>query len=168
MNNKKDTYERRKTRGMPDEPAADKEKSVFPYEDIVNLPHPVSRHHVPMPLLQRAAQFAPFAALIGYSEAVEETARLTDEQITLTESEVGELNRKLQVLEEMLERRKDRLPEVSVTYFVPDRRKHGGAYHTVSGQVEKIDLQRKRIAMKSGEVIGMGQIIRIEGDLFIQ
>ena len=140
--------------------AVGKERSSFPYEDIVNLPHPVSRYHVPMPLIQRAAQFAPFAALTGYDEAIEETGRQTDDRVTLSESEITILNRKLQILEQILDRR----PEVTITYFVPDLRKKGGAYHTVSGSLEKIDAQHQRIVMRSGEVISMGQLIGIEGD----
>ena len=73
--------------------AVGKERSSFPYEDIVNLSHPVSPYHVPMPLLQRAAQFAPFAALTGYDEAIEETGRQTDDRVTLSESEIAILNR---------------------------------------------------------------------------
>lgn len=141
--------------------AVGKERSSFPYEDIVNLPHPVSRYHVPMPLIQRAAQFAPFAALTGYDEAIEETGRQTDDRVALSESEIAILNRKLQILEQILDRR----PEVSITYFVPDPRKKGGSYHTISGSVEKIDAQHQRIVMCSGEVISMGQLIGIEGDI---
>ncbi|MCI5759819.1 MAG: YolD-like family protein [Eubacterium sp.] len=141
--------------------AVGKERSSFPYEDIVNLPHPVSRYHVPMPLIQRAAQFAPFAALTGYDEAIEETGRQTDDRVALSESEIAILNRKLQILEQILDRR----PEVTITYFVPDLRKKGGSYHTVSGSLEKIDAQHQRIVMRSGEVISMGQLIGIEGDI---
>ncbi|MCI6637108.1 MAG: YolD-like family protein [Lachnospiraceae bacterium] len=140
-------------------------KTEFPYEDIVNLPHPVSHHHVPMPLLQRAAQFAPFAALTGYDEVIEETARQTDDRVTLSESEIVEIDRKLQVLEEMMEQGKEPLPEVSVTYFLPDQRKEGGSYQNVKGRVEKIDLEHQRIVMHSGEMIYMGQIIRMDGDI---
>lgn len=141
--------------------AVGKERSSFPYEDIVNLPHPVSPYHVPMPLLQRAAQFAPFAALTGYDEAIEETGRKTEDRVTLSESEIAILNRKLQMLEQILDRR----PEVSITYFIPDPRKKGGSYHTVSGSVKKIDSQHQRIVMCSGEVISMSQLIGIEGDI---
>ncbi len=141
--------------------AVEIDRNAFPYEDIVNLPHPVSRYHVPMPLIQRAAQFAPFAALTGYDEAIEETGRQTDDRVALSESEITILNRKLQILEQILERR----PEVSITYFVPDLRKKGGSYHTVSGSIKKIDSQKQRIVMRSGEVISMDRLIGIEGDI---
>ena len=118
-----------------------------------------------MPLLQRAAQFAPFAALTGYDEVIEETARQTDDRVTLSESEIVEIDRKLQVLEEMMEQGKEPLPEVSVTYFLPDQRKEGGSYQNVKGRVEKIDLEHQRIVMHSGEMIYMGQIIRMDGDI---
>lgn len=159
MNNEKEEPEVQNR--MKSGSAVGKERSSFPYEDIVNLPHPVSRYHVPMPLIQRAAQFAPFAALTGYDEAIEETGRQTDDRVALSESEITILNRKLQILEQILDRR----PEVTITYFVPDLRKKGGAYHTVSGSLEKIDAQHQRIVMRSGEVISMGQLIGIEGDI---
>jgi hypothetical protein len=139
-------------------PESGREGDFFPYEDIVNFPHPVSRHHVPMTLLQRAAQFAPFAALTGYDDAIEETARQTDDPVTLSESEIAVLNRKLQILEEM----RDSRPEVSVTYFVPDQRKKGGEYRIVTGYVKKIDRQRQLILMDTGEWIFMNQLVRIE------
>ncbi|MGO5337942.1 hypothetical protein ACTQZS_14275 [Bilifractor sp. LCP19S3_H10] len=159
MNNEKEEPEVQNR--MKSGSAVGKERSSFPYEDIVNLPHPVSRYHVPMPLIQRAAQFAPFAALTGYDEAIEETGRQTDDRVALSESEITILNRKLQILEQILDRR----PEVTITYFVPDLRKKGGAYHTVSGSLEKIDAQHQRIVMRSGEVISMDRLIGIEGDI---
>ena len=76
-------------------PVPGREQSAWPYEDIVNLPHHVSDTHTPMPMIKRAAQFAPFAALTGYDDAVEETARLTDAMIELSDEQVAELNRKL-------------------------------------------------------------------------
>ena len=114
-----------------------------------------------MPLIQRAAQFAPFAAHTGYDEAIEETGRQTDDRVALSESEIAILNRKLQILEQILDRR----PEVLITYFIPDSRKKGGSYHTVSGSVKKIDSQNQRIVMRSGEVISMDRLIAIEGDI---
>ena len=159
MNNEKEEPEVQNR--MKSGSAVGKERSSFPYEDIVNLPHPVSRYHVPMPLLQRAAQFAPFAALTGYDEAIEETGRKTEDRVTLSESEIAILNRKLQMLEQILDRR----PEVTITYFVPDLRKKGGSYHTVSGSVKKIDSHNQRIVMCSGEVISMDRLIAIEGDI---
>lgn len=108
------------------------------YDDILHLPHHVSTKHPRMCAADRAAQFSPFAALSGHDAAINETARLTCEKIELAEDRREELNRKLQVLA-------DWLPEpvtVTVTYFLPDTRKQGGAYVTVTGQLKKFDCLR--------------------------
>ena len=94
------------------------------YDDIINLPHPVSKKHPQMPLLDRAAQFAPFAALTGYGEALTETARLTDTKIELDEGEIERINAKINYLIDNLET----APTVEITYFVPDKKKKGGKY----------------------------------------
>ena len=93
------------------------------YDDIIDLPRPKSRHE-PMPMSDRAAQFSPFATLTGYGDAIDETARLTDVRIELSEEERAELDYKQQYLSTL------DAPTVSVTYFVPDERKSGGAYVT--------------------------------------
>ena len=89
---------------------------------LINLPHPVSKKHPQMPLLDRAAQFAPFAALTGYGEAVTETARLTDSKIELDEGEIERINAKISYLIDNLKN----VPTVELTYFVPDKKKKGG------------------------------------------
>ena len=94
------------------------------YDDIINLSHHVSSRHPQMPMMNRAAQFSPFAALTGYDDAVRETARLTDEKIELDEYEKEELDRKIQWLGSHLD---EHIP-VSITYFQPDDRKAGGTY----------------------------------------
>ena len=101
-----------------------------PYDDIIRLPHHVSQNHPQMSLRDRAAQFAPFAALTGYEAAVGETARLTAERRELDAQEAEELNRRLAALIARLPER----PEVTVEYFVPDDRKAGGAYVSVTGR----------------------------------
>ena len=105
------------------------------YKDIINLPHHVSSKRPQMPMLDRAAQFSPFAALTGYDDAIHETGRLTDEKIDLSEEEKEALDRKQQIL---MERLGDH-PALTVTYFVPDAKKSGGAYVTKSGNLKKID-----------------------------
>ena len=100
------------------------------YGDIIDLPRPVSRTHPPRPMLNRAAQFAPFAALTGYDAAVEETARLTEEEVYLDESEIAALNEKLARLEAAL----PNPPAVQITCFRPDERKSGGSFETVTGR----------------------------------
>ena len=113
----------------------------WPYEDIVNLPHHVSKKHPPMPMAKRAAQFAPFAALTGYGDAVTETARFTDNMVTLDESAIDELEWKLR---EAVMMDKD----ITITYFVPDEKKDGGSYVSVSGRIHKIE--NGMIVMDSG------------------
>ena len=120
-----------------------------PYDDIIDLPHHVSRNHPPMPMLDRAAQFAPFAALTGYGAAVRETARLTAERRELSPQDAEELDRRLAAL---IARLPDR-PEVTVELFVPDDRKAGGAYVTVTGRVRHISVSEKTLVMEDGTVI---------------
>ena len=105
------------------------------YDDIIALPHPEPRTHPRMSLHDRAVQFSPFAALTGHSAAIAETGRLTDSRITLDESEMARVDAALQRLRELLPQE----PVASITYFVPDERKAGGSYQTVTGAVRRID-----------------------------
>lgn len=105
----------------------------WPYEDIVNLPRHVSKTHAPMPMIKRAAQFAPFAALTGYDDAIAETARLTDDRVEMDESAVEELDRRITQAAAGKQ-------EIIITYFVPDEKKSGGSYQTVSGRIRKIEF----------------------------
>ncbi len=128
------------------------------YADIIGLPHHVSKTYPPMPLLNRAAQFAPFAALTGYDAAIEETARLTEEEVFLDESEITVLNEKLIKLEADLPQH----PEITVTWFQPDEKKSGGEYRTVTGSVRKIDRMEQYLILMSGERIPLNRIIKIK------
>ena len=132
------------------------------YDDIINLPHPTSRNHPRMPLEDRAAQFAPFAALTGHEAAIKETARLTDEKEILSDEIISILNDKLNVIAKNLGTEQT----VQITYFVPDEKKSGGAYVTHSGIVRKLDLYEHILIMTDGTVIPIGQISKIEGELF--
>ena len=125
-----------------------------PYDDIIRLPHHVSRNHPQMPLRDRSAQFAPFAALTGYEAAVGETARLTAERRELDPQEAEELNRRLT---DLATRLKDR-PEVTIEYFVPDERKSGGAYVTMTGVVRHISIAERVLVMDDGTVIPMEDV----------
>ena len=125
-----------------------------PYDDIIHLPHHVSQNHPQMPKHDRAAQFAPLAALTGYESAVGETARLTSERRELDPQEAEELNRRLT---ELAARLPDH-PEVTVEYFVPDERKSGGAYVTVTGRVRHISVAEKTLVMEDGVVIPLDDI----------
>ncbi len=131
------------------------------YDDIIHLPHHVSKTHPQMSMEDRAAQFSPFAALTGYDAAIAETARLTDQRVELDEYERQALNEKLQFISEHL---KDH-PKVSITYFLPDAWKDGGEYVTATGKVKKIDDYEHRIVLMDGSRILMEDVIGIEDEL---
>ena len=133
-----------------------------PYDDIIRLPHHVSQNHPQMPLRDRAAQFAPFAALTGYRAAVGETARLTSERRELDPQDAEELNRRLT---ELAARLPDH-PEVTVEYFVPDDRKAGGAYVTVTGRVRHVSVPEQTLVMEDGTEIPMEDIVSMTGEIF--
>jgi len=132
------------------------------YDVIIDLPHHVSATRPRMSMIDRAAQFSPFQALTGYGAAIQETGRLTDQRIELTEDSRAVLDRKQQLL---LDNLADR-PEVSVTYFVPDERKSGGAYVTVTGQVKKVDEFERLLILTEGTKIPLDDIPDIESELF--
>ena len=111
-----------------------------------------------MSLYDRAAQFSPFAALTGHSAAIEETGRLTDRRIELDESEIARVDAELQHLQELLPGR----PTVSITYFVPDERKNGGSYQTVTGEVKRIDAVNGMIQMADRQLIPIADVFSIE------
>lgn len=136
------------------------------YDDILYLPHPTSRRHPQMPLQDRAAQFAPFAALTGHDEAVKETARLTDSYIELEEGQRERLDRRLLLLLKAMGENPGQEPVITVTCFKPDEKKDGGAYVPVCGRVKKVDGYRREILLKDGTVLPMGNIIAMEGDVF--
>lgn len=132
------------------------------YDDIINLPHHVSTVRAHMSLHDRAAQFLPFAALTGYEDAIRETGRITQEQITLSESEIEGLNERLHILSEEAGSH----PKICVTYFVPDEKKDGGAYETAEGYVKRIDEYRRILIMEDGRQIPMEDMIELDGDIF--
>ena len=132
------------------------------YEDIINLPHHVSKTRPQMSMLDRAAQFSPFAALTGYDAAIKETGRLTDEKIELGEEAKAALDRKQAFLMEMI----DEQPELSIRYFLPDARKSGGAYVTISGNLKRFDEYERLLILMDSRKIPMDDIADIECDLF--
>ncbi|MCI8537426.1 MAG: YolD-like family protein [Oscillospiraceae bacterium] len=138
-------------------------KETHRYDDIIDLPHHVSDRHPRMPISDRAAQFAPFQALSGFGDTIEETARVTEEWIELDDDQKTELDLKLRMLRELLTQR----PEVSVVYFVPDVRKAGGAYTTVTGRIIKMDGVSRVIVMEDGVEILIDDIFGIEGEMFL-
>ena len=132
------------------------------YDEIMGLPHHVSKTRPQMPMSDRAAQFAPFAALTGYDSAIKETGRLTDERIELDEEALTDLNMRYQLLVDAL----DEEPEVEITYFKPDERKSGGEYVTVTGTVKKVDDFERLITMQNGTKIPMDDVLAVDWGFF--
>ena len=128
------------------------------YKDIVSLPHPVSIRHPHMPIPDRAAQFAPFAALTGYDAAIRETARQTEQKIELDENAKMILDRKQQLLLHCSSQH----PQITVTYFKPDARKTGGAYVSVSGNFHSIDPLKHQLILTDQTRIPLDDILDLE------
>ena len=132
------------------------------YDDIIDHPHYQSSKRPHMSLLNRAAQFAPFAALTGYGEAVAETERITEERAVLDDSVVEEINARLGEIAERLNRGTGSTPYVMITHFVDDLLKDGGSYVHTSGNVKKIDAYEKSVLMQDGTLINMRDIFDVE------
>ena len=132
------------------------------YDDIIGLPHHVSATRPRMSMIDRAAQFSPFQALTGYGAAIQETGRLTDRKIELSEDERIVLDMKQQILLYNIRER----PDVSITYFIPDERKDGGSYVTVTGNVKKIDDYQRLLILTDRAQIPLDEIVDIESELF--
>ena len=165
-------------------------KDFAQYEDMLYLKRPVSRNHPPMDIMDRAAQFSPFAALTGYGDAVKETARQTERKQELDEYEKAALDEQLHELEAQMQGGKlsgaqtavaqsagsgvqsagglpaEPQPQVTITYFVPDEHKEGGAYRTITGAVKKIDYYGRRIILENGtqdgEVVPVDNIFKLD------
>lgn len=132
------------------------------YDDIINLPHHISKMRPQMSMIDRAAQFSPFAALTGYDAAIKETGRLTTEKIELDDEALNNLNTKFQILFERL----DEQPDIAITYFKPDETKSGGAYLTTTDKIKKVDEYERIITTANGTKIPMDDVINLEGDIF--
>lgn len=132
------------------------------YDDIINLPHHVSKKHPQMQLHDRAAQFSPFAALTGHKAAINETARLTDEKQILSEDVIAKLNEQLNLIKENIGTNQT----VTITYFVPDDKKSGGAYISHTGVVKKIDEYNHTVILTDKTVIPIEQISEMQSDIF--
>ena len=133
------------------------------YSDIIDLPHHVSAKRPHMSLYDRAAQFAPFAALTGYDAQIEEAARITGRRAVLDESRKDEIDFQLCTLAERSAAASSAgdLPSVLVTYFCPDKKKSGGEYLTVSGRVRRIDSSKRMLIMADGTAIPVDEIYEI-------
>ena len=140
------------------------------YAGIIDHPHHVSRKYPQMSLYDRAAQFAPFAALSGYDDMISEEARLVGNRIELSEEEINQLNRKLSVIIDAID--DGTKPEISVTYFIPDDLKAGGRYETVTEKIRNVDMAEEKIILQkkvgkggSYETIRLADILDIHGEL---
>ena len=131
------------------------------YSDILYLPTPTSERHPRMSREARAAQFAPFAALSGYGEAIIEEARLTEERALIAEEVRENILRWWQLLLVI----EDAEPYITVEYFLPDERKSGGSYRTVSGRLTSVDRQRKSMTVE-GRLILLDNVISIDSELY--
>lgn len=131
-----------------------------PYDDIISLPHPTSAKHPRMPLSDRAAQFSPFAALSGHGAAIAETARLTDRRIELDEDTKAVLDLKQQILADKIAE----LPEISVIWFCPDKKKDGGRYVTTVGQLKKVDDIERVLRLADGTTIPLDDVLELRSD----
>ena len=129
-----------------------------PYDDMPNLPHPTSRRHSRMSRSDRAAQFAPFAALSGHSAALVETARLTERRIELDEDVKAALDLKQQMLMDRI----DEHPDVAVTWFQPDGKKDGGRYVTTTGRLKRIDEVERVLVMEDKTTVPLDDVISID------
>lgn len=131
------------------------------YDDIINMPYHKSTERAHMSLHDRAAQFAPFAAISGHEDAIDETARLTEEKITLDEAMIAKINEKLQ---KIVAADASQKKVVSITYFKEDSLKSGGAYLTDIGIIKNVDIVGQVVVMDSGVKINMDQIIDINSE----
>ena len=132
------------------------------YDDMIGLGHHVSRTHPPMARIKRAAQFASFDALTGFGAAIHEAGRETEEKKELSEDMIDMINARLAVIQQHIKEQ----PNIAVTYFLPDEKKAGGHYVTVSGNVRMLDGVKRAIIMTDRTKIPIEDVRYIEGDLF--
>ena len=128
-----------------------------PYDDIIDLPRPVSRKHPPMPMMKRAAQFLPFAALTGFEGEIAEAARLTQTAPELSEDALAALDEQLSLLRQLLPDQ----PQVTVTRFLPDERKAGGHFETLTGRVRRLDEAGRTLRFTDGTTIDLDTVVEL-------
>lgn len=136
----------------------DNGREFHKYEDVINRQHPTSKKHPRMSRTNRAAQFAPFEALTGYEESIEETARLTDCRTELSEEDIEDINAKLNFIKEHIKER----PKVTVTYFQPDAKKEGGEYLTATGRVRWIDEVNGALVFEGERKVLLKMLTKVE------
>ncbi len=133
------------------------------YSKIIDLPHYVSPHRIPMSRHDRAAQFAPFAALSGYSEDIQEAERITDSELELSEDMLLTLNRKMDILLIHLEEK----PQITVTYFLPDPKKEGGKYFKITSRVADVFKSERIMVFENKNVLSLDSIYDMESEIFV-
>lgn len=137
-------------------------ESIEKYLDIINMSHHISKKHHQMSRYERAAQFAPFAALTGYDDIIKEEGRLTNNRVEIDEEAKHVLDMKLNVLLSCIKN----IPLISITYFVPDERKSGGEYVTLDERIKKIDVLNQQIITENANIIPIDEIVDIQGKIF--
>ena len=128
-----------------------------PYDDIINLPRPVSKNHPPMPMMKRAAQFLPFAALTGFEGEIAEAARLTEAAPELSEDALVALDEQLSFLRQRLNEQ----PEITCVRFVPDEKKAGGRYETLAGRVRRLDEANRTLVLTDGTRVDLDTVVEL-------
>ena len=128
-----------------------------PYDDIIDLDRPISKKHPPMPMAKRAAQFLPFAALTGFEGEIAEAARLTEAAPELSEDALLALDEQLSLLRQRLPER----PEITLTRFLPDERKTGGRYETLTGRARRLDEVNRALILADGARIDLDTIVEL-------
>ena len=134
------------------------------YDDIILMAHHTSPTRPHMSMRDRAAQFAPFAALVGYDGMVEETARLTDSELELGEYDIGKIDTKLRILKQ----HEKSHPQLEITYFRPDERKSGGRYETLHARLYRIDEHEKLVILDNGKKIPFDKISALSALVLIE
>lgn len=128
------------------------------YDDIINLPHHVSKNRKRMSNYDRAAQFSPFAALKGYDDEIDEAARITEDKWDIDGERVTDINEKLLLLKDIVNQH----PVVKIVYFVKDDKKAGGSYLTVEERLKKISEYQRTLLFYNNVVVSFDDIYRIE------
>lgn len=138
------------------------ERETHQYDNIINMPHHVSKTRPQMPIHDRAAQFSSFAALVGFDSMIEETERLTHTKAELDEAAKALLNEKLKLLDQNISEH----PEIRIVYFLPDERKEGGEYVSHIGNIKRIDSFSRTVLFSDGIRIPFDDIYAIDGEWF--
>lgn len=145
-------------------PGFSPKRTIADYADIIDLPHPTPTVRPPMPLYDRAAQFAPYDALTGYGAMVREEARLTDDEKDLDDAQAEAIARRLQMISDALEAGQQ--PVVEITTFVPDHRKRGGSYEVTVGTVRRLDPVLGKLILTNRRELPLTAITHLRGELF--